>query len=316
MAERKSEPNVKTKVAEWLSHEGYPLEYVAASEFFGAGFGVHQGIYVKTSEDEPPREIDIVATADADHSSQPHVRLEYVVECKWSRDKPWVVFTSPFSRMASSACISQTIGSELGHAALWLDAGNRNLTSMSTFRTPKIAGFGGRQALSQSRDVFFNAVQSVVSAALATAKAYDEHPVLGIKLPEFAVVVFPVIVIDGDLFEAFPKDSDASLQLRQVRQSRLHWSGASTYDFHVTLDIVTVAALRQFVVRRAREAQRLIPVISDAVRRIQSYAATAESTDLKITRGPRGMVGFPPLIARLRKAHREANAARQKKLQE
>src|SRR4051794_35033755 len=84
-----------TKVDEWLRHEGYPLEYITAATFHQMGFGIWQGVYVRSSSDENPREIDVIGLYDSSDEDV-LLRVEYVIECKWSRDKPWVVFTSPF----------------------------------------------------------------------------------------------------------------------------------------------------------------------------------------------------------------------------
>jgi len=143
-----------SKVASWLQGEGYPLEYTTAATFHHSGFRVFQGRHVRTAPDQNPREVDVIGVFD-DHFDDHLLRIEYIVECKWSRDKPWVVFTSPFAQMSSAACINQTIASELGNAALWLEAGSPRLAQLASFATPKTPGFGGRQALSQQRDVFY-----------------------------------------------------------------------------------------------------------------------------------------------------------------
>jgi len=46
--------------------------------------------------------------------SGPVVRVQQAVECKWSADKPWVIFTSRFGSLAPSAAVTQTICSLYG----------------------------------------------------------------------------------------------------------------------------------------------------------------------------------------------------------
>jgi len=303
--------DLQDKVLEWLRREGYPLEFSTALAF-SRFFDVSQGIYVRTSADESPREIDVVAKYHQ-HVGEHLVRIEHVVECKWSRDKPWVVFCSPFGEMAPSACINQTIASSLGRAALWLEAGSKRLEKLRYFAVPKQPGFGGRQALGESQDNFYKAAQGVVTAASARMASYDQRTATGVELPYASVVAFPLIVIEGELFEAYA-DSAHEMQVRPVRSTRLHWKGAAAWNFHATIDIVTSAALSDYVEERAREAPTLLRALSNAVTRIERFSKSGRRADLRVTRGPRGTLGLPSLLARVAKAHVEAAGAAKKQL--
>ena len=83
--------------------------------------------------------------------------MSHVVECKWSEKKPWVLFSAP-ELMAPSACVAQTIASELGTSILWVAAGDSRLHALDLFQTPARPGFNGRQALSTGGDLFFQAM--------------------------------------------------------------------------------------------------------------------------------------------------------------
>jgi hypothetical protein len=152
--------------------EGYPTEFRAASLFQRHGFAASQGHYVEGANEELKREIDVLASATIPTEFR-FLRISYVVECKWSADKPWIIFTSPTKIMAPSALIAQTISSKLGAAALWIAAGSETLSRLATFSTPKRGGFGGRQAFSKGSDQFYSAVQSVTSNACQYAAWYD-----------------------------------------------------------------------------------------------------------------------------------------------
>lgn len=311
---QKAHPNaLKAKVAEWLQHEGYPLEYITAATFYQAGFGVHQGLYVRSGPAENPREVDVVASHDCDENDL-LIRIEYVVECKWSREKPWVVFTSPFRRMSAAACINQTIASEFGEAALWLQAGDPRLAQLSTFATPRVPGFGGRQALSQAKDTFYGAVQAVVSASTSIIASYGHSQLAGVSLPESLVIAFPVVVVDGDLFETFPT-AGGHMDLRQVESSRLHWTGSAAWSYHATVDIVTLTGLTRYAKQRADEVDTIIKVLKAAAARITKFARSGKRSDLRITQGSRGTLGTPPLIRRLMLAHRDAKIAARERLE-
>lgn len=70
-----SEHNLRDKIKEWLSSEGYPVEFQTALNFFKKGFTVRQGHYAQCSEG--PREVDILAyVTDAEH----RLRVHHVIE--------------------------------------------------------------------------------------------------------------------------------------------------------------------------------------------------------------------------------------------
>ena len=141
--------------------KGYPTEFKAANTCRVHGFRVHQGYHVRDKKMETPREIDVVATTD--HPNREHlIRVEHVLECKWSKNKPWIVFTSPNARIASAACTAQTIGNLLGSAVIWTLAGDSSLHSLDYFYTPDRLGFGGRQAFSKGADHFYSATADCV----------------------------------------------------------------------------------------------------------------------------------------------------------
>jgi hypothetical protein len=117
------------KVTEWLRNEGYPLEYHVAQAFYDSGFFVQQGEYIKGRAGES-REIDVLAFMDSAQDERMLVRACTVVECKWTKRKPWIAFTTPTTRMANSAIIAQSIGSELAEAALYVNAGEPRLEEL------------------------------------------------------------------------------------------------------------------------------------------------------------------------------------------
>ena len=74
-------------------------------DFLKQGFSIRHGDYVKGAK-EGLREVDVLAY---ETSIEHRLRVCYVIECKWSGDKPWIVFTSETGSMAESACVTQTI---------------------------------------------------------------------------------------------------------------------------------------------------------------------------------------------------------------
>jgi len=296
MDANETKPTLQQKVLDWLSQEGYPLEFFTATTFRQHGFGVWQGQYAVDPKTPAVREIDIIAFADR-HLNDGFLRIEYIVECKWTKDKPWVVFSSKSASMAPSACISQTIASKLGNAILWLIAGETALHKTSTFATPPNPGFGGRQVFTKDGDAFYTAIQSVTLKAKRRADDYD-HPSRPSKvLPREACVFLPVIVIEGQLFEASYDESAETITVNEVPRVRLHWRGSDAWRWHATVDIVAKDDLNNFVDQRKTEIKTILDYVNAGYDNIAECFKEQSLRPLKVTEGPRGMIGLPSLLA-------------------
>jgi hypothetical protein len=190
------------KVKAWLDAEGYPVEFRTAAEFREAQFETLQGLYVGEPGTDL-REVDVLARVSLTHENV-FFFAEFIVECKWSKDKPWVIFTSNEAVMGPSASIAQAVTSDLGRAALYCLAGSADLCALSLFATSGRGGFGGRQALSQKqdKDIFYSTVQSIVAKTLAAVKLFDRGR-QRMSMPRTGAIAFPVIVLEGELFEAY-----------------------------------------------------------------------------------------------------------------
>ena len=178
------------RVSDWLAKEGYPLEFATAAQLREAGFHVRQREYVRDSDGEP-RETVVTATLTAEIRNS-LLRVYHLIECKWSKDKPWVLFVGS-GGMAQSAMITQGIASRTGGRLLWARAGDAQLHNLSLFEAPSSPAFGGRQAFTDRSDTFYNALQGVVSKASLLASNYDENTKNIDRHLETAVIVFPVV---------------------------------------------------------------------------------------------------------------------------
>lgn len=286
---------LRKKLRVWLDGQGYPLEFTTANVFRRNAFFVSQGAYVRHADSENPREIDLTAQIDASERDY-LIRVYHVVECKSSRDKPWVVFTTS-GKMGQAACVAQTIASHLGSAILWKEAGLERLHRMSLFETPDRYGFNGRQAFSNSngKDCFYDAMRSVTSLSTLLVQQYDDHRSEG-DMPEHAVVAFPLIVVDGKLFEAyFDADLD-DVRLDEVDRIRCHWDDAPAWWLHATIDIVTFSGLDSFVQKRNAEVHELLAIMKRSRDEIAACFADGTIDSLSVTEGSRGVVGIHPLF--------------------
>lgn len=280
------------KVRKWVNEEGYPLEYYVANTLQKNGFAIAQGDYSHLANDTP-REIDVKAWTTLSPEGGGLIRLYNVVECKWTRNKPWVVFTSPTTLKMPSAIVAQTLGSGAGETAMWVNSGNPDLTSLTLFHSPESGGFGGRQALSSGQDKFYDALRSIIAASVATVNRYNRE--IGPSFPEACVVAFPIIVIDGDLFEAHYDAGSDDLRLERREHSRCHWRGGEHSPFSATLDIVTKEGLPEFAARRAADFKILAEALRSTFDQLRDCYNEKNPTLLTLHRGATGTSGYPAL---------------------
>jgi hypothetical protein len=297
--ENEQSTSSQESVESWLANEGYPLEYYAADIFRSAGFRVSQGMHVRGAGDEKPREIDALASRDI-KAGTGLIRCSNVIECKWAGDKPWVIFTSPTSQMANSAVIAQSIANELADALLWMIADHQKVLKLCLFDAPEAPGFGGRQAHNKN-DLFYSTMASVTSAAVAWSETYSRpsRPEKSDQDLEYAVISFPIILIEGLLYEAQYDSTAERLITKSVDRVRCHWRGAPSWPFHATVDIVTRAGLPAFVKQRRKDIDALAIELKNAKALLAKAYASNDPSVLKFGGEPRGRVALPPILGKV-----------------
>jgi hypothetical protein len=281
---------LKGKLEEWINKEGIPLEYFTEAVYNREGFATRQSYFIE--DNATPREIDVLANVDYDLNGS-HFRIESVVECKWTKDKPWIVFTSPSSLMHEGASITQSFGNNLGSAVLWHIAGEEALHNLELFNRKKLCGFSGRQSLTKDSDLFYNTVQSIISKTIQAVKKYDR---VIIDPFEYVVLGFPLIVIEGSLFEAKYDNEGSKIELNTVGHSRLHWRGSSSWKFISTVDIVTKDHLGGYVKKLKKEFDTIAEFALPALENIKEFCNTKNPNILSHKAAPRGIQGMPAFL--------------------
>lgn len=296
--------SLNEKVKQWFESEGYPLEFRVARVFEEHGFNPHQGYYVINEAEGQPREIDVLADMDLELEGSGFFRVSHVIECKWSRDKPWVIFTDRRSRMAESACIAQTIGSSLGEAVTFCVAGETALHQLAMFKCPERGGFSGRRAFEKqdkdTYDQFYRTVQGVVSAAAARAKAFNSPKDRDNKVPRDGVIVFPIVVVDANLFEAYYDAQSDEVRVSEVDQLRVLWRGSTANRRPITtLDVVTAKTIGDLARTRASEVGQFFTEAARAITSIRKAFKERSFDKLDVKAASRGFTGLPQLLVEL-----------------
>ncbi|MCM5511633.1 hypothetical protein [Vibrio sp. SCSIO 43169] len=282
------------KVKQWVEKEGYPLEFSTAHKFKKRRFSVEQSYFAK-DKDGKAREVDVLATANLPigHS---FLRVKHVVECKWSKDKPWVLFRDE-KRFATSALAAQLISSSAGQAVAWVAAGSEQFKGLNMFKEDGFS-FSGRQAFSKGNDLFYQAIQGVVSNCLNIARHYDEYD---LKPEEhmLAVIVLPMIVVDGSLFEATYDSGGDELKLQSINHTRLRWKGNEGRQLNTVIDVVTSDYLDTFLDEREKELEILINCFGETLQQLIQCFQEKTDKHLVVSDGPRGISGRPKLLCLL-----------------
>lgn len=220
----------------WLDTQGYPLELELALSFQNKGYRVFQSDYYLDPESGDQREIDILAYKDND-CGDIIVRISFVVECKTSRDKPWVLFTSKAARLGSRAKIVQRSASEIGKELLYELADRDDVKEMKLFKIGNRPAYGARQALANGPDAAYAAMNSVSKAASARATKTTKR---------ICQIVFPLICIDGRLFEYFIAE-DATKQVAEIKNGVILWRNPVLGLPHTIISVVTLAGLEDWL---------------------------------------------------------------------
>lgn len=243
--------SLENRVLRWLKEQGFPLEMEVASIAKAAGFEVSQSDYYLDPDGGEPREIDLVLSLN---NIKAGFSLTYnlLVECKSSRDKPWLMFSTP-NELGSSptkengleflkvqnAFISNDLASSLLLRSTF-DGNVHNL--FPRLNTEPIIGYGVTQAFAQAGDAPFKAMMSATKAALSQTKRMG---MLGLSVP--FVFSTPVIVIDVPLLSiSFPSDSN-ELTISEIKRGNLYWKHVVGGRSRIGVYVVTKQDLPAFL---------------------------------------------------------------------
>ena len=271
-----TEPDLEQKVLNWLTKSGHPLEIRVADEFRKASFGVCEGEFVQDGVGESPREIDVAASIDWTPGTR--VRIEHVIECKSSVEKPWIVLTSKHKALRPSATIAQTIASRRGLTARRNYArthGISEIEDLSLYRRQLRSGYAVQTAFRKNGAIceVYSAVKQVVSAAVATKNEYDRDPG-----PDWFVMIFPVLVTAAPLFEAYYDYDAEQLKVERVLEARLYWLGHRDWRMHAVVSIVSADHIEAFAADRRKASRSLLKWLRAASEVVDSVGS-AQGTD-------------------------------------
>jgi hypothetical protein len=255
-----ADKSIEVKVREWLEKSGYPLEMQVAREFRRAQFRVSQAQFYLDPESHQYREIDVVASRSESVDGR-IIQIQFVVECKVSRDRPWMMFVgedrprehfNPVSRIMFGPC------NKAGVVLRGVLSSAKDLHGLPLFMDDRQTAYGVVQAFKDGReDASFAAVMQVGKAATVLAN----EPLfgglnLGLKKTP-ATIAFPVIVLDGRLFEA-GLDQSGQVVVKETYQCTLVNRNPQLGAALALIPVVAKEALADFVAGTATTCNEIL----------------------------------------------------------
>lgn len=244
----REQTDIQTKLGDWLLKNGYPLEMKVAGALRRGGFNVTQGSYYTDPESKDSREIDVVATRGDRYG---YASFTLVVECKSSRKNPWVVFSD---ETASTPLIDLAFHSNTAWRKIVDDVGEGHEWHRGHVWARRLRGSGYGVATAFAKDdMSFKATMGVLKASVYTHRAV-------VKKDSFTkyTYVFPVVVVDTRLFEAYLDASTSEVALREVDDAFVSSIRSIDGQRCCAVHIVTASHLAEFVDEAKEMFDRLI----------------------------------------------------------
>lgn len=266
--------DLNSKVLGWLKEQGFPLEMEVASMAKAAGFEVSQSDYYLDPDGGEPREIDLVLSL---HNFKDNFSLTYnlFVECKSSRDKPWLMFSTPNemrtsitseNRIKLLELATSFISNDLGYSLLQRSTFNGNISNIfPRLDTELLLGYGATQAFAQAGDAPFKAMMSATKASLSHTERMGQ---LGLSTP--MIFSTPVIVIDVPLLAVSFSPESNDLNVSEISRGNLYWKHVVGGRSRIGVYIVTKQELPAFLAECYASAQWWINVNKETLEQIRS----------------------------------------------
>ena len=247
-----TEQDFTAQIATWLRDQGYPLEMEAAKAFRDGGFQVSQGGYYVDQDKGKPREIDLVASHHS-HIADGDVYSTLVVECKASRNKPWLLFSPPSIDDNHSFSFLSRIASKRARLLLAHIRRHKHVTSLPFFNTRSTSAYAVTQAFTTGTDITYDAIVSATKAAHHHAGQIDTFDT---DIGPTMAFVYPVVLIDARLFEC--QLIDGELAIEEIPNGIMSWRHPLAQFGSVIIDIVTRPALSTFVAEARTAAEAIV----------------------------------------------------------
>uniref|UniRef100_UPI00404B838F hypothetical protein n=1 Tax=Fulvivirga sp. TaxID=1931237 RepID=UPI00404B838F len=254
--------DLNKQIEKWLDTQGYNLEMLCARTFREFGFTVAQSVYYFDTDNNQTREIDLVCYYSKTIQDV-RFHLTFVVECKKSNDKPWLVFKSmnTFKGFSGYDNIEATANGLILLNEIENTKSKRKKAVIDFLEFDKISlGHGVTQAFTSGVDNTYAATTSVSKSIKYFVDKYKKSKV------KLCSLYFPVIVIDGRLFDVELQKSNET-KIEEVTQSKLLQIRSDLNKTNIT-HITTKDNIIDFCRERKANCEKFFKIYSKQIRKI------------------------------------------------
>ncbi len=203
---------MENRIKEWLMKGGFPFEMEISNLFLDADFTVAQSVYYKDLDENKYRETDIIAHRCRNINGV-FVNLTFVIECKSSLDKPWIVLKN--DRLSNSIEEDNRIYySNKFKLAMSLIKNSKNKSDL-IFKNNTKYGYALVSAFNQGNDKAYESIQTTLKSCEHLVVSTDNS-----NREKVCNLYFPVIIIKGKLLSASLLP-DGELELKNVDNEHL-----------------------------------------------------------------------------------------------
>jgi hypothetical protein len=196
---------------------GFPTELEVAHIFNKRNWRVNHNTYFIDKDENKSREIDLISDLLFQHRTEgkyTEYTFKLIVEIKQEKTKPWVLFTSKTTKFEKLLMPTASFEREYSNCD-W------NTLSNSIYEnSPKVKDRIGRsftEGFSSGKDKIFNSLCNVTKALLfAKERIYKNK-----SDDRMITLIEPLIVIKGDLLEAFIDDKG---ELQVIEKEHIQFS--------------------------------------------------------------------------------------------
>ena len=255
---------MEKKIKEWLESQGYPLEMKVARLFRAQGFRIVQSEFYEDTETGKWRETDLTACIDY-RCDRVHARIEFVVECKSTPKKPWVLFTGG-QGLADPARVAQCAASKLGTEALMRLCQRKDIQDLALFQMHSRTAYGMTQAFTTGNDITYTAATSVSKATAAEIKEADSYASL---VEPICLFVFPLIVIDAELVETHLQDN-GEIAVNSINSGTLAWRQRLVGAPHTIIRLLRIDEVESYTKEMFASCQKFFELANGTINLIST----------------------------------------------
>ncbi|WP_091015120.1 MULTISPECIES: hypothetical protein [Paenibacillus] len=202
----KEEKNVNSKLMEWLNRHGYSLEMKLGKRMNEADYFTRNSAYYIDQDTNRFREIDVVSQYKEITGL---LNISFVFECKSSKSYPYVLFTSAETLNHRNKLFSFSYNSDSSRGILIekLD----KLENIPWINKEGRVGYNFVQGFKDNQIDTYQAVTGVLKAS---------KYILNSNNSDAYNFVFPIILVEGELFECY-LDEHSEMKFEAIQRGFL-----------------------------------------------------------------------------------------------